>query len=99
MNIGEQLSHYRIVGKLGEGGMGVVYRAEDVRLGRSIALKVLAPQLAGDAVARHRFEAEARAASALDHPNICSLYDVGRRATGGCSWRSLSAKARPCAPL
>jgi serine/threonine-protein kinase len=82
VNIGEQLSHYRIVGKLGEGGMGVVYRAEDVRLGRPIALKVLTPQLAGDAVARHRFEAEARAASALDHPNICSLYDVGQTPDG-----------------
>ena len=82
MNIGEQLSHYRIVGKLGEGGMGVVYRAEDVRLGRPVALKVLAPQLAGDAVARRRFEAEARAASALDHPNICALYDVGETPDG-----------------
>ena len=82
VNIGEQLSHYRIVGKLGEGGMGVVYRAEDLRLGRPVALKVLAPRLAGDAVARHRFEAEARAASALDHPNICSLYDVGETHDG-----------------
>jgi serine/threonine protein kinase len=83
MKIGDQLSHYRIVGKLGEGGMGVVYRAEDVRLGRSVALKVLARHLAGDAVARRRFAAEARAASALDHPNICALYDVGETPEAG----------------
>ena len=83
MQIGDQLSHYRIVGKLGEGGMGVVYRAEDVRLGRPVALKLLAPHLAGNALARRRFEAEARAASALDHPNICALYDVGETTDGG----------------
>jgi serine/threonine-protein kinase len=83
VKIGEQLSHYRIVDKLGEGGMGVVYRAEDVRLGRPIAVKVLAPNLASNSVARRRFEAEARAASALDHPNICALHDVGETPDGG----------------
>jgi serine/threonine-protein kinase len=82
MEAGDRLSYYRIVGKLGEGGMGVVYRAEDVRLGRAVALKVLAPQLAGNVLARRRFEAEARAASALDHPNICALYDVGETPDG-----------------
>jgi serine/threonine-protein kinase len=83
MEAGDRLSHYRIVGRLGQGGMGVVYRAEDVRLGRPVALKVLAPHLAGNWVARRRFEAEAKAASALDHPNICALYDVGETPDGG----------------
>jgi serine/threonine-protein kinase len=83
MEAGDRLTHYRIVGQLGRGGMGVVYRAEDVRLGRPVALKVLAPHLAGNALARRRFEAEARAASSLDHPNICALYDVGENADGG----------------
>jgi serine/threonine-protein kinase len=82
VQIGDRLSHYRITARLGEGGMGIVYRAEDVRLGRPVALKVLAPQLSHDAVARRRLEVEARAASALDHPNICALYDVGETSDG-----------------
>ena len=84
--IGETISHYRVLSEIGAGGMGVVYKAEDLRLGRFVALKFLPPQLVRDEDARRRLVAEARAASSLDHPNVCTIYD------------DRGAAGRPCFP-
>ena len=95
LSTGTRLGPYEIQTALGAGGMGEVYKARDTRLDRSVAIKVLASAVASDPTLRARFEREARAVAALDHPHICGIYDVGEHDRLGASASTPASRRRP----
>ncbi len=96
---GARLGPYQIVGPAGAGGMGEVYRARDTRLDRTVAIKVLPPDLTNDSAARQRFEREARAVAALSHPHICTLHDIGHQDGTDYLVMEYPGRGDPCGTL